>query len=256
MTTAQNHFKFLSFNVEQGHGTRHKLDYLWRGWQHFLPSISKLHRLSDIAQVVSPYDVVALQEVDGGSIRSGHINHVEYLAQKADFPIWHIQRNRNFGKLAQHSNGMLSRIVPAQITNHKLPGLVSGRGAIFMQLGSGKDAVMVVMMHLALVRKTQIKQLHYIIEKISHYRHVILMGDMNCPVHHLEKIDALKKLAVHPLTEGLNTYPSWRPKFTLDQILISGDIKALQVDVLAERHSDHLAVAAELQLPTQLERVS
>ena len=45
----------------------------------FLPNLDK------IAQLIKEFDIVALQEVDAGSLRSQFINQTEYLAKKADF---------------------------------------------------------------------------------------------------------------------------------------------------------------------------
>ncbi len=54
-----------------------------------------------------------------------------------------------------------------------------GRGAIFVRFGEGADALVVVMMHLALGARTRTRQLAYIRELIGDYRHQVLMGDMN-----------------------------------------------------------------------------
>ena len=95
------------------------------------------------------YDLVALQEADGGSLRSGYVNQVEHLAHLGAFPYWYQQLNRNLGRFAQHSNGVLSRLEPQGLEDHPLPG-PSGRGAILLRFGEGADALVVVMMHLAL----------------------------------------------------------------------------------------------------------
>lgn len=73
---------------------------------------------------------------------------------------------------------MLSRLKPQALEDHLLPG-PAGRGAILVRFGEGEDALIVVMMHLALGAKTRALQLGYIRELIGGYRHQVLMGDMN-----------------------------------------------------------------------------
>ncbi|MFX6907664.1 hypothetical protein ABTH77_20640, partial [Acinetobacter baumannii] len=79
--------------------------YLTRGWQHLLPHAGRATNLKRIGELLADYDLVALQEADGGSLRSGYVNQVEHLAQLGAFPYWYQQLNRNLGRIAQHSNG-------------------------------------------------------------------------------------------------------------------------------------------------------
>ncbi len=131
--------------------------------------------------MLNDFDIVALQEADGGSLRSGNINQVQQLAQLGNFPYWYQQRNRNLGPFAQHSNGLLSRLQPPhKLEDHPLPG-PAGRGAILAQIGHDTDAIAVVSMHLALGTRARQRQLDYIREIVSDYRHIVLMGDMNTP---------------------------------------------------------------------------
>ncbi len=95
-----------------------------------LPNPQRLKRLALVGSVLEQFDVVGLQEVDGGSFRSSRVNQVEYLAAQAKFPHYFQQLNRNLGHFAQHSNGLLSRLTPRHIEEHRLPGMLPGRGAI------------------------------------------------------------------------------------------------------------------------------
>jgi endonuclease/exonuclease/phosphatase family metal-dependent hydrolase len=76
--------------------------------------------LQKIGDLLGDFDLVALQEADGGSLRSGYVNQVEHLAHLGAFPYWYQQLNRNLGRLAQHSNGVLSRLKPWAIEDHPL----------------------------------------------------------------------------------------------------------------------------------------
>ena len=114
--------RLLSFNIQVGISIERYRHYLTRGWQHLLPHHGRAGNLQRIGALLADYDLVALQEVDGGSLRSGYINQVERLAELGAFPYWYQQLNRDLGRLAQHSNGVLSRLRPDLVEDHPLPG--------------------------------------------------------------------------------------------------------------------------------------
>ncbi len=242
--------RLLSFNIQVGISTERYRHYLTRSWQHLLPHTGRASNLQKIGKLLGDFDLVALQEADGGSLRSGYINQVEHLAQLGAFPYWYQQLNRNLGRFAQHSNGVLSRLKPHQLEDHPLPG-PAGRGAILVRFGEGEDALIVVMMHLALGAKTRALQLAYIRELIGGYRHQVLMGDMNTHATDLLEHSPLRDLGlIAPQVEA--TFPSWRPQRCLDHILLSPSLTLERVEVLAQPISDHLPVAVEIRLPDAL----
>lgn len=242
--------RLLSFNIQVGISTERYRHYLTRGWQHLLPHTGRAGNLQKIGDLLSDFDLVALQEADGGSLRSGYVNQVEHLAHLGAFPYWYQQLNRNLGRFAQHSNGVLSRLKPQLLEDHPLPG-PAGRGAILVRFGEGEDALVVVMMHLALGSKTRARQLAYIRELISGYRHQVLMGDMNTHATDLLQHSPLRDLGlIAPQVEA--TFPSWRPQRCLDHILLSPSLTLERVEVLSQPISDHLPVAVEIRLPDAL----
>ncbi|AQW66825.1 endonuclease/exonuclease/phosphatase family protein [Pseudomonas putida] len=242
--------RLLSFNIQVGISTERYRHYLTRSWQHLLPHTGRASNLQKIGKLLGDFDLVALQEADGGSMRSGYVNQVEHLAQLGAFPYWYQQLNRNLGRFAQHSNGVLSRLKPHQLEDHPLPG-PAGRGAILVRFGEGEDALIVVMMHLALGAKTRALQLAYIRELIGGYRHQVLMGDMNTHATDLLEHSPLRDLGlIAPQVEA--TFPSWRPQRCLDHILLSPSLTLERVEVLAQPISDHLPVAVEIRLPDAL----
>jgi endonuclease/exonuclease/phosphatase family metal-dependent hydrolase len=242
--------RLLSFNIQVGISTQRYHHYLTRSWQHLLPAAGRSGNLQRIGDLLGDFDLVALQEVDGGSLRSGYVNQVEHLARLGAFPYWYQQLNRNLGRLAQHSNGVLSRLRPSLMEDHPLPG-PPGRGAMLLRLGEGPDAVAVVMMHLSLGARTRTRQLAYIRELLSDYRHVVLMGDMNTHANDLLQFSPLRDLELFaPQIEA--TFPSWRPQRCLDHILLSPSLPLERCEVLSQPISDHLPVAVQIRLPTSL----
>lgn len=239
--------RLLSFNIQVGINTERYHHYVTRSWQHLLPHAGRSLNLQRIAGLLGDFDLVALQEVDGGSLRSGFVNQVERLAQLGNFPFWYQQLNRNYGRFAQHSNGLLSRLQPSLLEDHPLPG-PAGRGAILARLGEGENALVVVMMHLALGGRTRTRQLSYIRELIGSYRHIVLMGDMNTHVADLLLYSPLRDLGLMA-PQLAATFPSWRPQRCLDHILLSSELTLERVGLLNQPISDHLPVAVEIRLP-------
>ena len=238
---ADSRLRLLSFNIQVGISTERYRHYLTRGWQHLLPHTGRADNLQKIGNLLGDYDLVALQEADGGSLRSGYVNQVEHLAQLGAFPYWYQQLNRNLGRLGQHSNGVLSRLRPWVIEDHPLPG-PKGRGAILVRFGEGPEALVVVMMHLALGARVRTLQLAYIRDLIGDYKHQVLMGDMNTHASDLLQSSPLRDLGLlAPQVEA--TFPSWRPQRCLDHILLSPSLTLERVEVLAQPISDHLPVA-------------
>lgn len=243
------HIRLLTFNIQVGISTSSYRHYLTRSWQHVLPHRSRFENLDRIATLLSNYDVIALQECDGGSLRSGHINQVQYLAEAAGIPYWYQQLNRNLGQFAQHSNGLLSRFRPLEVKEHRLPGLIPGRGVIVAKYGNPEDPLLLVMMHLSLSKSAQQRQLGFVSDLISDYRHVVLMGDMNAHAEQLLTNTPLKQTDLIPLPANAHSFPSWRPEKALDHILVSPSLQVHSSGVVSYPMSDHLPIALDVTLP-------
>lgn len=241
--------RLLSYNIQAGVYTRHFREYVTKGWKQWLPHRERLLNLNRIAEVLHGYDMVGLQEVDSGSLRSGFVDQTEYLAHRARFPHWYGQVNRNMGKIAQHSNGLLSKIRPARIVEHRLPGL-PGRGAILVEFPTQDDASLVIcIIHLALGRRARGRQLGYIGDLVAKYPYLILLGDFNCSRESREMLDLMKETGLRGSSDDMKTFPSWRPKRNLDHILVSSELEIEQARVLDYPMSDHLPVSMEVVLP-------
>jgi endonuclease/exonuclease/phosphatase family metal-dependent hydrolase len=246
--TGGRRLRFLSYNIQTGTTTSSYRHFLTQSWRHVLPHSQRIENLTGIAHMINDYDVVGLQEVDAGSLRSGFINQTEYIAARGHFPFWFHQTNRKFGKIAQHSNGLLSKIKPSEISDHKLPGL-PGRGALFARFGHGSDSLVVVILHLALGQKARMRQLAYVSEVASDFKYVVVMGDMNCRPDSKEIRQLLKHSDLHEPLEDLFTWPSWRPQRSIDHILVSSSLRVEKTTVLNHTYSDHLPIAMEVTLP-------
>ncbi len=243
--------RLLSYNIQSGLTTRKYSEYVTRGWRHVLPVPSRMSNLEGIGALIADYDIVGLQEVDTGSLRSGFVDQAAYLAQRGGFPFVHDQSNRRIGVISQHSNALLSRLRPAEVELHKLPGLIPGRGVMQVRYGDGADALHVFILHMSLGRRGRMQQLGFVAELIGEARDVVVMGDLNCTSGSPE-LEALQRATGlrEPGPTALHTFPSWSPRRQLDHILVSPSIAVERVEVLNHAaFSDHLPLAMEISLP-------
>lgn len=243
------HLRLASFNIQTGITTSGYRDYVTGSWRHIWPSHKRLPNLARIAQLLKRFDIVGLQEVDGGGARSHHIVQTQFLAEHAGFPHWYNQVNRRFGNIALHSNGLLTRFRPDAVHDYKLPGL-PGRGAIIARFGKSTAASLsVCVLHLALSQRARMKQVAFVGELLRDLPHAIVMGDLNCgpDSQELKLLTRITHLC-DPARE-IGTFPSWRPQRMLDHILVTPDLQVGDIHAINFACSDHLPIAMDIRLP-------
>lgn len=244
--------RLLTYNIQIGIASRRYHHYLTHSWKHLLPHAESLSNLERIAQVVHEFDIVALQEADAGSFRSLYVNQIEFLARRGSFPYWYSQTNRNLGKIAQHSNGLLSRRKPLGIMEHKLPGFIPGRGLLEVHYGRVEQPLVLLLAHLALSKRARLRQIGYICRLVNRYDHVVVMGDFNCRAQSEEMALLHTHTDLCKPVDELLTFPSWRPHRNIDHILATSTIRVNAAQVLPHTVSDHLPIAVDITLPHQL----
>lgn len=246
---AGQRLRLLSYNIQVGIMSVSPHHYLTKSWKHVFPASRRFETLDHIANVLKAHDIVGLQELDAGSHRTNYIDLTEYLANKAHYPFWYHQLNRNLGRIAQHGNGLLSRFHPTEVREHKLPGIIPGRGGLCARFGHGEHSLVVIMLHLALSTRARMRQLSYVAELVNTHRHVVVMGDMNCAPNSPEMSMLFRTTHLREPLEELHTFPSWRPERNIDHILVSSELEVVHCSVLNHAHSDHLPISMEIQLP-------
>lgn len=244
--------RLLSFNIQAGIRTERYREYLTRGWRQFLHDPDRPGNLDRIGTLLRDYDIVALQEVDAGSVRSGWTNQVAWLAERAGLSFWYAQRNRRLGRFAQHGNGLIARSEPMELEDHPLPSAIPGRGAILASFPCADGLpLLVVSAHLSLGLRTRTRQLEWIAERIRGRSRVVLMGDLNMSGSQLLEQSPLANSGLLPALESASlTYPSWRPRLDLDHVLLTPDLEVEGARALDCDFSDHLPVAVDIRLPT------
>ncbi|HKN78785.1 MAG TPA: endonuclease/exonuclease/phosphatase family protein [Lysobacter sp.] len=239
----------LSANIQAGSSTRRYADYATRSWSHVLPAGNKRGSLDTIAQLAGQHDIVGLNESDPGSLRSGFTNQTHYLAQRGGFAYWSHQPNRSVGGVASSANGLLSKLEPVEVHDHPLPGRVRGRGVLLAQFGDGRDGLAVAVAHLSLGAGSRASQIAFIAELLHDHPHAILMGDFNCDPDRPEMQALYKHTRLQPPALCVPTFPSWRPQRAIDHILTTKDLHVANMEAFAAAYSDHLALAAEIDVP-------
>lgn len=243
---AHRGFTIASFNIQAGARADRYHDYVTKAWQHVLSGPSKSNNLAAIAQAIAEFDLVCLQEADGGSTRSAFVHQAHRLAKLANFGTVLDQRNRKVGlkhlPFSCSGNAVLARLGCNDWKEHALPGTVKGRGVI----AASFEGVRVFNLHLSLTASAQRMQLDYIaaqIALIAQTEPVIVTGDFNAtPAAPAVRafIDKLQ-LQVAPTAA---TFPSWAPTRQIDLIMYRG-LKLKRSWTLPVLASDHLGVAAE-----------
>lgn len=243
--------RLLSYNIQAGIDTAQYRDYLTKGWKHVLPSRQRMQNLEQIAQMLRGYDMVGLQEVDSGSLRTGFLDMTEYLARRSGYAHWYRQINRNIGVIAQNSNGFLSQIEPTAVTNYRLPP-GNGRGAMLVEFGFGEKALRICSLHLALSRRVRRRQLDFIAELVGNSRHLVVMGDLNAGCESSEVREFIENNGLRESACTQPTFPSWRPVRRIDHILVSQALEVHNARVLDYPLSDHLPISLELVVPQSI----
>jgi endonuclease/exonuclease/phosphatase family metal-dependent hydrolase len=242
--------RLLNFNMQVGLHTRYYGDYLMGAWRHVLPSPGMRANLDRIAELTKPYDIVALQEGDAGSLRTLGRNQIEYLAHRADFPSFGFTVTRDLSPITQHCLGYLSRFPPRQVTELRLPSLVPGRRALRIAFGPEAGGLEIMIAHLSLTARARHRQLDFICEHLPSNRPTVLLGDLNCEPDELLRHSGLRDIGLSGYQNSLPTYPSWRPHRRIDHVLVSPQVRVFRTEILPRTTSDHLPLAVEIGIPT------
>ncbi len=247
-STAGTRLQLLSCNILAGTSVSGYRDYVTKSWTQVLPARSKRNNLDELALRVAEFDLVGLQEADAGSLRSGFLNQIQYLAETARFPFWSHQPNRKVGQFAHSSNGLLSRREPIEVIDYPLPGRIPGRGVLWARYGPEWHGLVILVAHLSLGPKARRRQLDFVAELIGSHSHAILMGDLNCTADSAELQGLYARTSLTPPPAPPPTFPSWRPLRAIDHILVSQHIHVEHLRTLPHAVSDHLPLAASIRL--------
>jgi endonuclease/exonuclease/phosphatase family metal-dependent hydrolase len=245
----QRRLLLLSYNIHVGTRPGHYGHYVTRAWRHVLPGPGMHGTLDAMAEVMSGYDFVAVQEADAGSLRTRFVNQLEYLAKRAGFAhLGHVV-TRDLRPVARHALGFLSRLAPARAHEHLLPARIPGRRALSVHLGPDAGGLNLLIAHLSLGAKDRNRQLDYLARLVTQNTPTVLLGDLNCEAAALRSHGALTRQGLWVPHATPVTFPSWQPRRSLDHILATPHVSMHRLESLPQLLSDHLPLHAEVSVP-------
>lgn len=239
--------RVLTFNIQLGAATGSYPQMLTGAWRHILPFRQMRRNLQQVASLAAEHDLVALQEADAGSLRSGFVNQVQWIAQAAGFDHWTLGLNRDLAPFARHSLGLLSRHPLLHADYLRLPGRIPGRGAIEAQVDWNGRPLSVVVTHLALGKRTQVQQLSLLASRLAPGP-ALIMGDFNCEPDWLAQHPELQQAGLQWATASPCTYPRWQPSRAIDHVLVAGGLRLQAMTVPALAVSDHCPLSVEVAI--------
>jgi endonuclease/exonuclease/phosphatase family metal-dependent hydrolase len=241
--------RILTYNVHRCVGTDRKLD---------------VARVADVIAAQEP-DIVALQELDVGRMRTGLVDQAHEIAEQLDMT-FHFHAAMEVEE-ELYGDAILTcyperLIQAAPLPGYGRPTLIEPRGALWIAVDIGEGGwVQIINTHLGLIPREQQAQAQALAGP-SWVRHplctgpTILLGDFNATaasqVYRCLTRDLLdaRQLAPPPRSPT-STFPSAMPVLRIDHAFVSRDIAVTAAfapyDALTRAASDHLPLVIDFE---------
>jgi endonuclease/exonuclease/phosphatase family metal-dependent hydrolase len=220
-------------------------------------------RIADVIAAYEP-DVVALQELDVGRLRSGGVDQAHAIARALGM---HVHFHASLRVLEeQYGNAILTHRPSQLVKAEALPGWarrpsLEPRGALWASVQLGGTELQVINTHLGLRRHERLAQIDTLLGPhwLGHQacrEPVIVLGDFNAT----PRGRVYRRLTAHlcdaqaeaHLPKPKATFPSRLPMLRIDHVFVSRSIRVLRVETvrtpLARIASDHLPLLVEFQI--------
>ena len=253
-TSRHQQLRVLTYNVHRCLGTDRRLS----------PA-----RIAEVVAACEP-DVVALQELDVGRVRTGGVDQAHAIAQELGMAFHFHPAFRVMEEL--YGDAILTARPSRLVRAGPLPGLtgvrrMEPRGALWASIDTGRVHVQVINTHFGLVARERQAQAEAILgaDWLGHpeCRHpMILLGDFNAvPQSRVYRrltgrlSDAQRALQTH---RPLATFPSRLALLRIDHVFVGPGIEVLKVEVphtpLTSVASDHLPLVVDVRIAPSPER--
>lgn len=228
-TVENKRLRFASYNIF--HGGRADFD------------------MSKIAKNITDnnIDIVGLQEVDIGALRSGKIDTLKELSAATGYPYYTFFKTIDFGG-GSYGTAVLSRYPIISVEKYFLNSGTSEQRAIgFTQIDIGGKAINFFVTHLTFdspaIRAGQLLQVANILAQKEDF---VLAGDFN--TFDLGALDVMEGVRRVNTLENLTvTFPE--NKLSIDNILYSEKAWSFgDINVITNSYSDHYMIWAEAEL--------
>lgn len=225
--------KVVTYNIHRGINKSNKLD------------------LDGIIGVITGIgaDIVALQEVERFSIRTGFKDQIGYIAEK-------LSMDYAYGKSINILNGQYGNAILAKypIEEYEVKQLYSegeNRTLLRAALSIKGSRIQVYNTHLGLNSSERDKQIREIIDITANTDDCILAGDFNSAVDKLDAVtEKLKDSASNDMYNyTIPTFDNGDITERIDYIFLSDRFKIIEYEVLKCDASDHYPVIVTVKLP-------
>ena len=220
-------------------------------------------RIAEVLARLEP-DIVALQELDVGRARTGHVDQAHEIAQRLDMAC-HFHAALTVEE-ERYGDAILTCFPERLVQVGPLPGYdripqLEPRGALWVEVEIEGGPVQVINTHLGLVPREQQIQARWLaspawLEHPQCKGPRILLGDFNATgtsVVYRTLTAKLEPARHRSLRRSpTSTFPSPLPVLRIDHLFVSPDIKVLDVfapfDPLTRVASDHLPLVMDFEL--------
>lgn len=242
--------RILTYNVHRCVGTDKVLD---------------VARTADVIARFEP-DIVALQELDVGRARTGHVDQAHEIARRLDMAFHFHPAMKVEEEL--YGDAILSRYPETLVQAAPLPlynpagDILEPRGALWLEIEIDGVKVQVINTHLGFIPVEQQRQSAALAgpDWLAHPRckdPVILLGDFNATTASVvyrdltTRLRDARKVASEPV-RATSTFPSGLPILKIDHVFVSEGISIRAVSaprIEATRvASDHLPLIVDFDL--------
>jgi endonuclease/exonuclease/phosphatase family metal-dependent hydrolase len=239
--------RLLTYNVHRCVGTDAKLD---------------VGRVAEVIAAQSP-DIVCLQEVDVGRVRTGCVDQAERLAHRLGMAFHFNAALRVEAEL--YGDAILTALPVRLVKSGPLPGYrrltrLEPRGALWVAVTIDGVEVQIVNTHLGLIPTEQRGQAKALLgpDWLGGWSEgpVVLVGDFNAPpvsqVYRILSAALRDARRAAPFARAVPTFPSPMPVLALDHIFVSPGLAVKNVrtplDALSRKASDHLPLTVDFSL--------
>lgn len=231
MASAMPLIKVMTYNIHRGINKDNKLD------------------LDGIAEVIksSGADIIALQEVERFSVRTGFRDQIEYIADK-------LSMQYAYGKSinilnGQYGNAILSKFPIIEYKMNRLPSQGEQRTILKAGLNVNGNSISFYSTHLGLSQSERDLQVQEIVRLVEDDNRFIIAGDFNSEVDKLKGIfEKCRDSASIGDNGGRATFEENGLSGRIDYIFVSNNFDVKEYDVLESDASDHYPVTCLLEL--------
>lgn len=240
--------RIVTYNVHRCVGNDRRLD---------------VARVAAVLAALNP-DIVALQELDVGRRRTGHVDQAHEIAQRLDMAC-HFHAALQVEE-ERYGDAILTAYPERLVKTGPLPGYpripgLEPRGALWIEVEIDGRPVQVINTHLGLVpREQQIQAAHLAgpawLEHNDCRWPTILLGDFNATASSVvyrtltSRLQPARRLA--PVKRPTSTFPSPLPVLRIDHLFVSPGIEVQDVsapfDPLTRVASDHLPLVMDFEV--------